>query len=799
MYSHKYPVMTHSCELTRSRARLHSSSVIPVVLALCMSLYPDTASGATGWLSWRGPEQTGVSRETNLPDSLSIDSSSLLWTADFPGKSTAVVSDNKVYIMGYLGEGPDLQEGVACFDAETGEKKWQHLSNDYLSDTIYLRYATSSPTVDDETGNLFTQGTQGLLSAYSADGKPLWSHHMMEAFGRLTFPNSRTASPVIDRDLVITRGITANWGAQGPGADRFYAFDKKTGGLVWASSPGGQPKDNSFSHPILGWYQGKRVFFAALGDGSVVCVNSRTGDGIWHLPLFKAGINATVLVHNNDKIIAVYGTPYELGQMVALKMPNVPPPQPGSLPKELDRKDYELWNADISSSTSSPILVGDRVYIVAEKGDLCSVDVQTGKILWKVKLGIEQRNSCPLYADGKIYVPILDDPKGKVESVGEAGTKGAIYVIKPTDTEGKILTHLELEGRCFGTPTAYNGKIYIQTSSKLYCFGKKGDNTGLAKISPPQDWPSAGKAARLEITPSEVALNPGQTAKFRIRALDANGFVVEENIDPKKLQWKPYIPPTAKSPTLMKASFNQDGLLVAHADNRSSAGAYEAEYQGLKGYIRGRVIPQLPFQENFESFELSNTTTNSFEPATPFAYPTLSWIGARIKFEVREKDGNKALVKTIDNKFFQRGFVFLGSPEMQNYTIQADVLSEGNRRKMSDVGIINQRYLIMLKGNEQKLEISSNLERLRVPDTGSQPNFSWKANTWYRLKARVDSQPDGSVIVRAKAWPRNESEPDSWTLEFAHKTGHTTGSPGLFGFSPQEMRVFIDNVSVTPN
>jgi len=28
---------------------------------------------------------------------------------------------------------------------------------------------------------------------------------------------------------------------------------------------------------------------------------------------------------------------------------------------------------------------------------------------------------------------------------------------------------------------------------------------------------------------------------------------------------------------------------------------------------------------------------------------------------------------------------------------------------MSDVGLINQRYLILLKGNEQKLEINSNL------------------------------------------------------------------------------------------
>src|SRR5262249_10084545 len=131
------------------------------------------------------------------------------------------------------------------------------------------------------------------------------------------------------------------------------------------------------------------------------------------------------------------------------------------------------------------------------------------------------------------------------------------------------------------------------------------------------------------------------------------------------------------------------------------------------------------------------------------------------------------------------------------YTIQADVMSEGNRRKMSDVGIINQRYLIVLKGNEQKLEVNSNLERLRVPAASEPPNFRWSPNTWYRIKARVNTASDGSGVVRAKDWKRDEPEPASWTIEVPHGTAHQNGCPGLFGFSPQDMRVYIDNVVVT--
>ncbi len=767
-----------------------------VVLAfLGSSLFSSPASSAApvaGWLEWRGPEQSGISRETGLPDE--VDPAHPLWTADFPGSSTAVVANGHVYIIGYVGEGADLQEGIACFDAETGKELWRHLYNDYLSDIIYQRYATSSAAVDPETGNVYMQGTQGTLAAFTPDGKELWTIPMMELYGRLTFPNGRTASPVIDQDLVITRGITANWGANGPAGDRVYAFDKRTGELVWASGDGQRPMDSCFARPYLTFLDGKRVFITSTGDGSIFCGNARTGDPLWVIPIAKAGINPSVLVHNNDKVIAIYGTPYEPGQLIALKIPHVRPTN--NLPVVVERSQVELWNNPLSTSASSPILVGDRIYVVSEKGNLCSVDVNTGQIVWQMAIGIEQRNSCPLYADGKLYVPMLDDPKTKAES-GETGTKGAFYIIRPGPDKGEILSHVALDGNCQGTPTAYNGKVYMQTKKKLYCFGKKGNNPGAPKPSA-EAWPKPGPAAQLQIIPSEVLLMAGESRSVRVRSLDANGFVVQENIDPKTVKFESYIPPTARVRAAMKAKF-QGEKIVADSDSVGSAGAFQATLGGLKGVMRGRVMPALPLKEDFEEFKLSETTTNTVEQPTPFAYPPLPWIGARFKFDVREKDGNKALVKTIDNRFFQRATMFIGPPDLSNYTIEADVMSEGSKRKMSEVGLICQRYMIVLKGNDQKLEVSSNFERLRVPAQNEPSNFKWSPNIWYHLKARVDYQPDGSGIVRAKAWKKGEPEPDGWLMEVPHKTAHKQGAPGLFGFAPQDMRVYIDNVLVTKN
>src|SRR5258708_574753 len=56
------------------------------------------AAPVQGWLSWRGPEQTGVSRETGLPDMVSANDA--LWVADFPGLSAPVLANGRLYAMG---------------------------------------------------------------------------------------------------------------------------------------------------------------------------------------------------------------------------------------------------------------------------------------------------------------------------------------------------------------------------------------------------------------------------------------------------------------------------------------------------------------------------------------------------------------------------------------------------------------------------------------------------------------------------------------------------------------------------
>ena len=758
-------------------------------LVFCVNSLAGENAKVDGWLTWRGPHQNGFSDEKGLPEKWSPAGENLLWSRELSGQSTSVIANGKLYILGFVGDGTDLQEGLFCMDAETGKPLWDAKFNDFLSDTIYNRYASSSPCIDAETNNVYMQGSQGMLACFTADGKPLWHHSMMEEYGWMTFPNARTTSPVVDGPLVITADLTANWGAQGPPAYRLYAFDKLTGEAVWSSQPGEKPRDSCFSTPLLGWYKNQRVLFCGGGDGSLNCVNTRTGDPVCRFQVCRGGVNSSAVFYKTW-VIAIHGSENvddsTIGSMTALNFgDSFPPPAvPGATP--VLPPSNVVWRNNLCSFTSSPTLAGNRIYQTDETARLCCVDAETGKIMWKKELGAHQLTSCPLYADGKLYVPIQD---------------GNFYIIKPSDTGCEILSKEKPDDGSFeGSPSAWNHRVYFQSTKKLYCIGLP-QTAPEPHVVQNEEVKTPGALAKFLVVPNEMLLHPGQVQPFRLVGVDANGAWLPDSYASSKAKFEKYIPPTAKVKAMLNGDFTPENAFKADPKAVPSAGAIRAEIDKAAGVARARILPDLPIHEDFESFQLQ---PKDGEPGVQFAFPPLPWIGARLKWEIRERDGSKCMVKTIDNKILQRAYTFIGHPDMANYTVQADVMSDGVSRnvggkekllKVSEVGLINQRYAIILKGSSQQMEVNSNIERLQVAVP-----FAFKPKVWYTLKTRVDVDvATGSGVVRGKAWTKGEAEPDKWTIEAPVKNIHKNGSPGVFGFSPTDMPVYVDNLSVVPN
>ncbi len=799
----------------------------------------DNASHVGGVLNWRGLNQNGDFGKATAPKTTVVDGegANLLWQLDVPGRGTAVVGEYgdsaRLFVMGYEGQGPELLETIRCVDPNTGETIWRKGYADFISDIIYNRYAISAPAIDPETGHVFIQTSPGLVVALDADGNELWQISLMEQYGRLTFPNGRTGCVTIDGDLVIVNVISSNWGSEGPARNRFYAFDKTNGELVWSSDPGVGPpylKDSSFSTPIFETRQGRRVFYAGIGDGNVVCVDARTGKPIWRYQMAAGGVNSSPVIYDggtpndssDDLVIQVHGKENiddtGRGYMMAIKADaalsaGIAGNAKG--PVALDQAHVAWRNDGVSMFTSSPTLVGDVVYQCSADGHLFAINARTGATQWKQKVGADQLHASPIYAGGLLYVPFWNDGLFVIDP-GEAGA-----------TKPASVVQTELAGQCIGSPMVWGGKLYVHTTEALYCFGEAGSGAGESGGSKPQavgdkndkkkgsvrvsigfqkgvgfrmgvgvTGVAEGTGTQVMVQPAEIGLRPGESVKLKTHVLGTNGLPVGVQSDALPT-WEAWVPPTAKVKAYLDAAIDaEEQALVAGDGAKLSAGAFRVTTaDGLHGTMRGRVLPAPPYAEDFESFELKLTDTGDQGDSVSYAHPPLPWIGARMKWQVREdpqgKNG-KVLAKTLDRVLFQRSMIFMGHPDDAGYVISADVMSDGNRRGMSVVGVINQRYIIALDGNKQALEVSSNHSRVKIAVP-----FKWKPKTWYRIKSQVVVNDDGSGVVLGKAWAVSDDEPSAWTIEAKVPNVHTHGSPGLFGFSPQsQYRVYLDNVNV---
>jgi outer membrane protein assembly factor BamB len=728
------------------------SSVIGTLLvALALSVNAWGAPAAGDWADWRGPLRDGHSPEKNLPVKWSPAGDNLAWKAPYGGRSAPIVMGDKVFLQNSVGKGETMQERVQCFNADNGRLLWEHRFNVYLSDVPPHRVGWASPVGDPSTGNIYVLGVGGTLLSLSNDGKVLWERSLGEDFGLLTTHGGRTVSPIIEDDMVIVSGITFSWGEHARGAHRFMAFDKKTGEVVWISTPGGRPYDTTYAPPIVVNINGTRLLIEGASDGGVYALKVGTGEPVWKYVVSKRGLNTGVVVKGTTAIITHSEENLDSNEMGMIAA--VDATATGEIGKEQIK-----WNVKgFQGGFSSPVIDGDRFYQIDNGAILAAFDITTGKQLWTLNLGTIQKAS-PVLADGKLYV----------------GTEnGKFYILKPSATGCEILDQDELgttaePEKVIGSVAVSRGRVYLATENTLYCIGKKQAVPPPAeKTSEPLPPPSA--AAHVQVVPAELTLKPGDSVHFRVRLFDKEGrFLREES----KATWA-----LEKLP----GTVSEQGQFTAGTEAQAQAGQVKAIVGQLTGAARVRVIPPLPWSENFDSYPVNTVPGH--------------WVNTALKYTVREMDGNKVLVKTTEgSSLLSRARAFFGPTNLSNYTIEVDIRATEKRRQMGDAGVIAQRYALILYGNSQKLHLEP--WQPEIARTVTVP-FEWKADTWYRVKLMVETLADGKVRARGKAWPAGEAEPAAWMIERVDPLPNLQGSPGLFGSAPAE--IFFDNLKVTPN
>ena len=729
---------------------------------------PARAKSGSDWADWRGPARDGHSTEKNLPEKWSPKGENLLWKAPYGGRSAPIAMGNRVFMFNSAGEGETMQERVLALDMETGKKVWEYRFNVYSTDVPPRRVAWSSPVGDPTTGNVYAFGASNDLVALSYDGKLLWTRSMTDEYGSWTTHGGRTVSPIIEGNLVIISTVTDGFADIFMRRHRFYAFDKLTGECVWISTPGGRPYDTTYSTPVVATIDGTRILIAGSGDGAFHAIKVNTGEPVWNYPMSKRGVNPGAVVVGNIAYLTHMEENLDTSEMGQLAAIDISAKGIVSKTSNADKIKYAITNYQLGPG--SPVIDGGRLYQVDAGANLLAFDINTGKQIWAKNLGTIQKAS-PVFADGKIYV----------------GTEnGKFFILKPGAGGCDVLDEDELEPvdkvdvnsvvgdeliasneQILSGVAVSRGRIFLVSTKYIYAIGKKKNPALPPAIEKVDGAPAGAAVSHVQVVPAEITTRPGETVKFKLNLFDDHGrFIRQES----------------------SANWEMEGLkgtaqgnqFTSPADGGTQAGILKATVAGKTGIARVRVIPPMPYSEDFSTYKVDQV------PGT--------WLNTNGKYVVRELDGNKILVKKADNPAFKRTRSLFGAVSESNYTIQADVRGIEKRRQMGDAGIVAERYELVLFGNIQKVELRS--WQIEPKRTFDKP-FKWKPDTWYRLKLQVENLPGGKTRARGKVWPASDPEPADWLIEWTDPVGHRNGSAGIFADAPNE--IFFDNIKVTPN
>jgi outer membrane protein assembly factor BamB len=731
---------------------------------------------AGDWAHWRGPEQNGVSREKNLPSTWSLEGENLVWKSDIGGRAAPIVLNGRVYLncrtehsVTDPKEKIHAREQVVCWDAETGKEIWKDVFNVFQTDIPAPRVGWASMVGDPETGNVFVHSVSGIFRCYTGDGKVVWEHSLEEEYGKISGYGGRTHTPIIDEDLIIVSYLSANWGeTKGPSpAHTYYAFDKKTGQLAWVTAMGAKPEDTTYSCPIVSVIHGQRMLIGGNADGAVYAMNARTGKKLWGHEMSRRGLNVSPVV-DGDLVYITHGEDNldttDFGRVECLRV------------LQADSGEFSVetvWRVDnVKAGYASPVVHDGILYVVADTGSLHAFDSKTGKKYWEHQLGTVGKGS-PVWGDGKLYVMEVD---------------GNIHILKPTVDKCETLSHLTLNARDIGgrdeiyaSPAISNGRVYFVTRDRTICIGAKNPQVASDPI-PEMEAEVRGddKVDLVQLRPYEIDMHNGDSVKYEAFAFNKNGRLLK------------------KLPAVLKPGEGLDGVKLegnnaSVADIKQQlAGTVQTEVEGVSATARIRVFPELPWQWDFEGYKGLQVP-----PA---------WIRAHVKmkptlmqgaepFVAKEgeaaPEGLETAMKLSPGPGRPGHTVYIGPSNMKDYTIQADVLLKEDKRKLPSIGINNQRYSLIIKGNNGKLSIQSWQAHLRM---AKEISFRSNPDVWYTMKLTVEVK-DGIAHCKGKVWERGKDEPQAWTIEAEDPHANEQGSPGLNVYLMADC--YFDNVIVS--
>jgi len=382
----------------------------------------------------RDPAQGG---DRGVLMAFSEDDGSFLWQATYEKLAAGRAND---WPYQGIASSPLVIEGVAYFVNNRGQVAAVDIHG-------FRDGKNNGPYTDEERSG-------------ETDPDIIWMFDMIEEVG--AFPhNLSNSSPVAHGDLIFVSTSNgqdeSHVNVPSPKAPSIIALNHRTGELVWEdNSVGENVLHGQWSTPAVGTIGGVVQVVHAQGDGWVRGYEAESGTKLWEFdtnpkdsvwPKTRNEVISTPVIYENAVYIS-NGQDPEHGEGVGHAYA-IDATKRGDI-TETGR----IWHFDeIRRSISTAAIKDGLIYLADFSGFFHCLDVKTGQKLWSHDMFAAIWGS-PIIIGDKVY---LGDEDGDIAVVAHGRTLN-------------VISEQNMGSSVYATPVPANGTLYIMNRNQLYAL-----------------------------------------------------------------------------------------------------------------------------------------------------------------------------------------------------------------------------------------------------------------------------------------------------------------------------------------
>lgn len=393
-----------------------------------------SSSHAEDWPRFRGPNGSGVSNAASVPTKWA--ESDYNWQVDLPGighSSPVVWGDLLVVTCGSPEDGTRIILGL---DATTGQQRWRKSIQVPTHRAHKLNSpASATPALDDVSiYTCWTTADSFLVVALDHHGRERWRVDL----GVFKAGHGDGVSPIVHGELVIVP-------KEHEGESEIVALDRSTGDVVWRVP---RKSRTTWATPcVFRNAAGKPELIFSSYEHGITSLRPSNGKLNWETDVFAKGhfestIGSPIVA---GKIVLGMSGYLSVRQEVIAVRPAGSDPDAAKPVYTLDRG---------APLCTTPLAVGDLLFMWADEGIVSCADVRTGKVHWQKRVGGKYYAS-PVAVGGHVY---------------NISTDGTVVVLA-AGVRYSLVSRMKLGEGSHSTPAIAGGVMYLRTFSKLFSIG----------------------------------------------------------------------------------------------------------------------------------------------------------------------------------------------------------------------------------------------------------------------------------------------------------------------------------------